>query len=74
MAKLDLILFIVFGFLAVAGLAGAILCFRKALKVAGERDGDLKMFVWALGSMVSLIIAGMSAAYFLLPIIFHMLR
>ena len=43
--------------------------FRKALAVSGERDGDLKMFFWACGSMLGLIVSGMSAAYILLPII-----
>jgi hypothetical protein len=48
-----------------------VLCFRKALAVSGEKDGDLKMFFWAFGSMVGLIISGMSTAYILLPIILH---
>jgi hypothetical protein len=72
MAKLDLILFAAFGSIALLSLAGAFLMFRKALRVSGERDGDLKMFLWAAGSMVCLIIAGMSAAYILLPILFHL--
>ncbi len=71
MAKLDLILFLVFGTLVVAGLTGAAWCLSRALRVAGERDGDLKMFFWALGSLLSLVIAGMSAAYIVLPILFH---
>ncbi|MEW6510581.1 MAG: hypothetical protein AB1428_06420 [Bacteroidota bacterium] len=71
MAKLDLLLFISFGILFLAGLTGAILSFRQALRVSGQRDGDLKMFFWASGSMICLIIAGMSAAYILLPILFH---
>ncbi len=68
---LDLILFIVFGSIAVLALTAAILCFRKALAVSGERDGDLKMFFWACGTMLGLIVSGMSAAYILLPIILH---
>jgi hypothetical protein len=71
MAKLDLILFVVFGLISALSLAASVLCFRKALAVSGEKDGDLKMFFWALGSMLGLIISGMSAAYILLPIIFH---
>jgi heme A synthase len=71
LAKLDLILFILFGTISLAALAGAIWCFRKALKVSSEKDGDLKMFWWALWAMLGLIISGMSAAYILLPIIFH---
>jgi hypothetical protein len=72
MAKLDLILFAAFGSVTVLSLAGAVLTFRQALRVSGEKDGDLKMFLWAFGSMVCLIIAGMSAAYILLPILFHL--
>ena len=44
MGKLDLTLFIVFGSLFLLSLGAAVLCFRKALKVSGEKDGDLKMF------------------------------
>ena len=71
MAGLDLILFLGFGTLAILGMTGTILCFRKALRVSGEKDGDLKMFIWAVASMFSLIVAGMSTAYILLPILFH---
>ncbi|HXX64562.1 MAG TPA: hypothetical protein VEO56_12275 [Bacteroidota bacterium] len=71
MAKLDLVLFISFGIVALSASTGSVLAFRQALRVSGQRDGDLKMFFWAAGSMVCLIIAGMSAAYILLPILFH---
>jgi hypothetical protein len=74
MATSDIILAIVFGFMSLISFVGTILCFRKALKVSGERDGDLKMFLWAVGSLIGLIIAGMSAAYILLPIIFNYSR
>jgi hypothetical protein len=39
--------------------------------VSGEKDGDLKMFLWALGTLLGLILSGMSAAYILLPILLH---
>lgn len=71
MAKLDLTLFIAFGLISCAGVAGAILSFRQAMRVSGEKDGDLKMFLWASVTMVSLITAGLSFAYILLPILFH---
>lgn len=74
MLKLDLILFVVFGLISAVSLTAAILCFRQALKVANQRDGDLKMFFWALGSMVGMIVAGMSAAYILLPIVYSHAR
>ena len=71
MAGLDLILFLGFGTLAILGITGTVLCFRKALRVSGEKNGDIKMFAWAVASMFSLIVAGMSTAYILLPILFH---
>jgi hypothetical protein len=70
MAKLDLILTIVFSTLTLLGLAGAAFSFRKAMKVAGEKNGDFKMFLWTVGSLIGLIVAGVSAAYILLPIFF----
>ena len=72
MAHLDLALFLVFGLVCLIGLAGTVVCFRRALRVAGARDGDIKMFFWAFGGMICLIMAGMSAAYILLPILFHL--
>jgi hypothetical protein len=71
MAKLDLILTVAFGLISVAGLAAAIFAFRKAMRVANEKDGDLKMFFWAFGSMIALIVSGMTAAYILMPIFLH---
>ena len=71
MGSLDRTLFIIFGSLVLLGLTGAILCFRMALRVAGDKDGDLKMFFWAMGTLFSLIVAGASAGYILIPIIFH---
>ncbi len=71
MAKLDLILTLIFSGVALLGSIGTVYCMRKALRVSGERDGDLKMFLWAVGSLIGLIIAGMSAAYILLPIFFN---
>jgi len=71
MPTLDLTLSLVFGTLFLAGLAGAAWCFRKSLRVSNQRDGDLKMFFWAMGGLAGLILAGMSAAYILIPIIIH---
>jgi len=71
MARLDLLLTIVFGTLSVLGLVVTVLCLRMALRVASEKDGDLKMFFWAVGSMMGLILAGVSSAYILLPILLH---
>jgi hypothetical protein len=71
MAPLDRTLFIAFSAVAALALTLSVLCFRRALRVSGERDGDLKMFLWAAGGMLGLIISGMSAAYILIPILFH---
>ena len=71
MAKLDLALLIGFGSISLLALLGAALCFRKALKVAGDKNGDLKMFFWSTGTLLGLIVAGASAGYILLPILFQ---
>lgn len=71
MAKLDLILTLIFSAVALLASFLTVFCMRKAMSVSGERDGDLKMFLWAVGSLIGLIIAGMSAAYILLPILFN---
>ena len=73
MAKLDLILLLSFGLVSLVMLLVAVLSFRKALAVANQKDGDIKMFLWAVATFISLIISGLSAAYILLPIIFHAL-
>ncbi len=73
MVNLDLILCVVVGTISAGAFGAAVWCFRKALKVSGTRDGDLKMFMWAMGTMIGLIVSGMGAAYILLPIIVHRL-
>lgn len=73
MGNLDTILVIVFGLISILSLTASVMCFMKALRVSGERDGDLKMFFWAAGSLIGLALAGMSAAYILLPILIHYL-
>ncbi len=72
MASLDRTLLIAFGIAAIFFLAGAIFCFVRAFRVAGKKDGDLKMFLWTAAGMIGLIIAGMSAAYILIPILLHL--
>ena len=71
MAPLDTILSVVFGTLSLSGLIFAIWSFRKALRVSGEKDGDIKMFFWASGTLLGLMVSGLSAAYILLPILLH---
>ena len=70
MAPLDRALLLLFGTLSLLGLTASALCFRKALKVANQRDGDVKMFFWSVGAMTGLILAGVSVAYIVLPILF----
>jgi hypothetical protein len=72
--NLDFILSVVFGTVSAIAFSFAVWCFRRALRVSGDRDGDLKMFVWAMGSMLGLIVSGMSAGYILLPIILHQFK
>jgi hypothetical protein len=69
--NLDLVLSVTFGAISISAFGLALLCFRKALKASGARDGDLRMFMWAMGTMIGLIVSGMSAGYILLPIILH---
>jgi hypothetical protein len=71
MAPLDTILLLVFSIISVGGIALAVWCFRKALKVSDKKDGDFKMFLWAVGTMFWLVVAGMCTAYILLPILFN---
>lgn len=66
----DLVLIVVFGSLAVAATVWAVFCLRRALKTATEKSGEFRMFLWGIGTMAGLIVAGMSAAYILLPIMF----
>lgn len=72
MPKLDLILLVVFGTFTVLGLLSCVLCFRAAIRVAGKKESELKMFFWAVGGMVGLIIAGVSFAYILLPLLMNL--
>ena len=74
MARLDLILSLVFGAMSLITFAASAFCMVRALKAAREKDGELRMFFWAVGSMAALIVAGMSAAYILLPILWNTLR
>ena len=70
MGSFDLTIFLVLGSVALIALTGSVLCFVKAFKVSSKKDGDIKMFLWAAAGMFGLIVAGMSAAYFLLPLLF----
>jgi hypothetical protein len=71
MGRLDLFLAIFFGIASLASLGAAIWCLRQSFRASGQRDGDIKMFVWAMGAIFGLIVSAMCAAYILLPIFLH---
>jgi hypothetical protein len=73
MAKLDSILFWLFLSVIIISLSWSAFAFYRAFKNADyKKDPDgFKMFIWSVAGLAGLIIAGMSAAYILLPIIFH---
>jgi hypothetical protein len=70
MAPLDRILLIGFGVIALAGLACAAACFRFALLAARRPDAELQMFFWAAAGLAGFILACVTSAYILIPIIF----
>jgi hypothetical protein len=67
----DSLLLTVFGILSTLGLALGVVSFRLAVKNARKPDGELKMALWAILGMGGLVFAGVSWAYFLIPIIIH---
>jgi hypothetical protein len=71
MAVLDKILFWVFLIISIISLIWSFFAFYKSLKSAKYNDEGLRMFFWAAGGLIGLIIAGVAFAYFLIPIIAH---
>lgn len=69
MTTFDLIVLGIVVFTILFGLLTAFLCFRKAFRVAGDKDGELRMFFWAMGGLVGLVVAAMVLAYVLLPVL-----
>lgn len=67
----DNILLIVFGILSAFGLAIGIMGFGLALKYSRKSEEEIKMAGWAVMGLAGLVIAGMSWAYFLLPILWN---
>lgn len=65
----DRILIIVFGTLSAIGLLVGGLGFGMAVKHAKKQEGELKMALWAFVGLAGLVLAGMSWAYFLFPIL-----
>jgi len=67
----DNILVLVFGALSVIGLVLGGAGFGMAVKYAKQPEGEIKMALWAFLGLAGLVVAGMSWAYFLIPIILH---
>jgi hypothetical protein len=73
MAIIDKYLFWFFLSLIVLSLSWSTFAFHRAFKNADfKKDPEgLRMFLWSVGGLFGLILAAMSAAYILFPIIFH---
>ena len=71
MAILDKILFWGFIGISILSLCWSGFAFYRAMKAADYKDDGFRMFLWAAGAMAGLVIAGMSIAYILLPILFY---
>jgi hypothetical protein len=41
------------------------------MKNAKKPDGELKMAFWSFGALAGLVLAGMSFAYFIIPILLN---
>ena len=69
----DKILLIVFGTLSAIGLLVGGLGIHFAMKNATKEDGEIRMALWAIVALGGLTLAGMSWAYFLIPILVNRL-
>ena len=69
----DKLLLIVFGILSTLALVIGCLAIYLALKNARKKDGELMMVFWAVVALAGLTFAGMSWAYFLIPILINRL-
>ena len=70
---MDNLLLVVFGVLSTLALAFGILSFALAVRYAKKKEGELKMVAWAVAGLTGFVFAGMSWAYFLIPILLHRL-
>jgi hypothetical protein len=64
-------LLLVFGSLTAIGVVVAALCLVFAVKNAKKPEGELKMAFWSFGALAGLVFAGMSFAYFVIPILLN---
>jgi heme/copper-type cytochrome/quinol oxidase subunit 3 len=69
----DKMLLIVFGILSTIALLVGCLAIYFAVKSAKKKDGELIMVFWAVIALAGLTFAGMSWAYFLIPILVNRL-
>jgi hypothetical protein len=65
----DNILLMVFGILSTIAFCIGGLGFYFALRNAKKKDGELKMALWSVVALAGLTFAGMSWAYFIIPIL-----
>jgi TRAP-type uncharacterized transport system fused permease subunit len=65
----DKLLLIIFGILSTTALLVGCLGVYLALKSARKKDGELMMVFWAVVALAGFTFAGMSWAYFLIPIL-----
>jgi heme/copper-type cytochrome/quinol oxidase subunit 3 len=65
----DKLLLIIFGILSTIALLVGCLAVYLALKNARKKDGELMMVFWAVVALAGFTFAGMSWAYFLIPIL-----
>ena len=64
-------LLIVFGTLSAGGVILAAICLAFAVSNAKKPEGELKMAFWSFGALAGLVFAGMSFAYFVVPILLN---
>ena len=69
----DKLLLIVFGILSTLALLIGCLAIYLAVKNARKKDGELMIVFWAVVALAGLTFAGMSWAYFLIPILINRL-
>jgi heme/copper-type cytochrome/quinol oxidase subunit 3 len=67
----DKILLIVFGTLSTLSLIVAGFAISFAVKNAKKKEGEIKMALWSFVALAGFVFAGMSCAYFLIPILIN---
>jgi hypothetical protein len=61
----------VFASLSALGVVIAVVCLVFAVRNAKKPEGELKMAFWSFGALAGLVFAGMSFAYFVIPILLN---